>query len=184
MRRSCVVWLISLLSTVAQAQGSSVEWCSLYGDFGYGSTGGSAVTSVLGDVAAGTMIASNAQVVAGFLANRQTWGSVTAIGDGGAAIPLAAELMQNFPNPFNPGTTITFQLPQASVVRLSLYDLLGREVAVLVNEKRSAGVHAVDLDASNLASGVYFYRMVARALVPGAGGTDDFIRTRRLLLLK
>jgi D-alanyl-D-alanine carboxypeptidase len=89
-------------------------------------------------------------------------------------VPDQFALMQNFPNPFNPSTTIKFELPKASEVRLSVYDLLGREASVLVNDRRDAGVYEVKFDAAGLSSGVYFYRIQA----------GDFIQTKRLLLLK
>ena len=93
-----------------------------------------------------------------------------------SASPREFLLQQNYPNPFNPSTTIGFRVSGlgSSLVRLSVYDLLGREVAVLVNEKREAGVHEVKFDGSNLASGVYFYRLQA----------GDFAQTKRLMLLK
>jgi hypothetical protein len=62
------------------------------------------------------------------------------------------ELKQDYPNPFNPSTIITFELPNSSMVRLSVYDILGREVSVLANERRNAGVHEVTFDGANLAS--------------------------------
>lgn len=70
-------------------------------------------------------------------------------------------LSQNYPNPFNPTTTIRVELPRASQVNLSVCDVLGREVCVLINERRDAGVYEVRFDGSNLASGVYFYRLTA-----------------------
>jgi len=88
--------------------------------------------------------------------------------------PERIVLYQNYPNPFNPSTTIKYELPKSSKVRLSVYDVLGRELSVLVNERREAGVHEVKFDGSNLASGVYFYRLRA----------SDFIQTNRLVLLK
>jgi hypothetical protein len=88
--------------------------------------------------------------------------------------PDAFALDQNYPNPFNPSTSITYELPRASQVSLTVYDLLGRQVSVLVNERRDAGVHEVKFDGSNLASGVYFYRLQA----------GDFVQSKRLLILK
>ena len=88
--------------------------------------------------------------------------------------PTSYELSQNFPNPFNPTTVIRYQLPVAGNVQLVIYDLLGREVAVLVNEKKEPGSYEVKFDGSGLSSGVYFYRIQA----------GDFVQTRRLLLLK
>jgi len=84
------------------------------------------------------------------------------------------ELNQNYPNPFNPATTIKYELPKSSEVKLGVYDLLGREVSVLVNEKKDAGVHEVRFDGSGLSSGVYFYRLTV----------GDFVATKRLLLLQ
>jgi M6 family metalloprotease-like protein len=90
------------------------------------------------------------------------------------SVPLSSGLYQNYPNPFNPSTTIKFELPKASHVRLTVYDILGRQVSVLVNEKKEAGVHEVKFHGSNLASGVYFYRMQA----------GDFVQTRKLCLVR
>jgi photosystem II stability/assembly factor-like uncharacterized protein len=89
-------------------------------------------------------------------------------------LPSEMVLSQNYPNPFNPSTTIRYELPSASHVNLRMFDILGREVSVLVNERRDAGVHEVRFDGSNLASGVYFYRLQA----------GDFTQTKRLLLLR
>jgi ligand-binding sensor domain-containing protein len=90
-----------------------------------------------------------------------------------ASSPRQGVLSQNYPNPFNPSTTIKFELPMASRVSLTVYDVLGRQVSVLVNEKKDAGVHEVKFSAAGLASGMYFYRMTA--------GT--YVETRKLLLI-
>ena len=89
-------------------------------------------------------------------------------------LPTAVRLDQNYPNPFNPTTTITFELPKTSHVTLSVYDPLGREVSVLLNERREAGVHEVKFEGSNLASGVYFYRLQA----------GDYAASKKMLVLK
>ncbi len=91
-----------------------------------------------------------------------------------ADVPTRFVLQQNYPNPFNPSTTITYELPKSSEVRLSVYDMLGREVTVLVSEKRDAGIHEVKFDGSHLASGVYFYRLTA----------GDFVQSKGLTILK
>ncbi|MCC6395993.1 MAG: T9SS type A sorting domain-containing protein, partial [Bacteroidetes bacterium] len=96
------------------------------------------------------------------------------VDDTPGATPESYALSQNYPNPFNPSTTIKFELPAASLVRLSVFDLLGREVSVLVNEQRSAGVHDVTFDAGRLASGVYLYRLQA----------GDFVQAHKMVLLK
>lgn len=76
-------------------------------------------------------------------------------------LPSEAALMGNYPNPFNPETTIDYALPQASRVRLAVYDLLGREAAELVDGQRPAGRHSVRFDAANLPGGAYIYRLEA-----------------------
>jgi hypothetical protein len=91
-----------------------------------------------------------------------------------SGIPLTYTLSQNYPNPFNPTTTIEYQLPKQAFVKLKIFDLLGREVTTLMNERNAAGKHSVRFDALSLTSGVYFYKLE----------TDDFIQTRKLLLLK
>ena len=88
--------------------------------------------------------------------------------------PNVFELSQNYPNPFNPSTVISYQLAVSSDVTLKVYDVLGREVTTLVNEKKNAGVHSVRFDASALPGGAYFYSIRA--------GT--FRQTRTLLVLK
>jgi hypothetical protein len=89
-------------------------------------------------------------------------------------MPLTYSLSQNYPNPFNPSTTIEYQLPKSSLVRLTVYDLIGREVAVLVNDRKDAGVYDVRFDASALASGVYFCRLTA----------GSFAQARKLILVR
>jgi N-acetylneuraminic acid mutarotase len=83
-------------------------------------------------------------------------------------------LEQNYPNPFNPTTVIRYQLPASVSVTLTVYDLLGREVTTLVNERMNGGIHEVTFDGSGLSSGVYFYRLSA----------GDFLQTKRLMILK
>jgi hypothetical protein len=89
------------------------------------------------------------------------------------AIPRAYQLNQNYPNPFNPSTTIRYGLPQKSQVTLKVYNTLGQLVTTLVNGEQGAGYHEVRFDGSNLASGVYFYRLQA----------GNFVQTKKLLLL-
>jgi anthranilate phosphoribosyltransferase len=99
---------------------------------------------------------------------------VSAVDEKRRSVPETFDLLPNFPNPFNPTTVIGFQLPAARVVHLVVLDLLGQRVATLVEGKQEAGYHEVTFDASRLSSGIYLYRLQA----------GDFIRTRRLLLVK
>jgi hypothetical protein len=89
-------------------------------------------------------------------------------------LPREFVLRQNYPNPFNPSTSIRFGLPVRSLVTLTVYNMLGQQVAMLVEGEQDAGLHEVVFDASGLASGVYLYRMKA-------GG---FLETRTILLLR
>jgi hypothetical protein len=90
------------------------------------------------------------------------------------SIPKTFALFQNFPNPFNPTTIINYQLPSNSHVSLKIYDVLGREVATLVNEQQGAGYYGVNFDAGNLPSGVYFYRISA----------GKFVSVKKLVVVK
>jgi hypothetical protein len=76
-------------------------------------------------------------------------------------IPSSFEVFQNYPNPFNPSTTIKYSVPQAAIVKVSVYDILGREILNLVNEEKLPGNYEVKFDGANLSSGIYFYRMQA-----------------------
>jgi hypothetical protein len=112
-------------------------------------------------------------------------------------LPREFALKQNYPNPFNPRTVVSSQLPVASNVKLVVYDLLGREVTVLVNERRAAGRYQDTFDGSGLASGVYIYRLTAgrpdgppagETLVPpqrrGTEQAGSFVQSHKMLLLK
>jgi hypothetical protein len=90
------------------------------------------------------------------------------------AAPTEYELYDNYPNPFNPATTINFQIPKDGYVTLKVYDILGREVATLVNEEKKAGSYSYKFDASELSSGVYIYKITA----------NDFVQSKKMLLMK
>ena len=114
------------------------------------------------------------------------------------AIPHAWVLAQNYPNPFNPTTVVSYQVPVVSHVDLRVFDLLGREVAVLVNESKTPGSYAVTFNASGLASGVYLYRISVVPLArrdfvptgdgqagnPSASSGQGFVQTKKLVLVR
>jgi len=91
-----------------------------------------------------------------------------------SGLPMSFELYQNFPNPFNPTTVISYQLPVVSRVTLKVYDVLGREVETLIDVVKGPGKYEVKFDASKFASGIYFYSLKA----------GDFLRTKKLVLIK
>jgi len=99
-----------------------------------------------------------------------------------ATVPQEYSLSQNYPNPFNPSTTIEFALPKSAFVTLKVYNLLGEEVATLVAEQRSAGIHRLNWDARGLATGVYLYRL--KAGDPSNNSGQDFVQTKKLILLR
>ena len=107
---------------------------------------------------------------------------VSSVPSTGSPVPASFSLSQNYPNPFNPGTTIGYTVRGPALVTLKVFDILGREVATLVNERKTAGSYEVRFDGSRLASGVYFYQLKARQ---GEGGqAETFVETRKLLLLR
>ncbi len=92
----------------------------------------------------------------------------------GISAPREFSLSQNYPNPFNPITNINFSIPKTGLVRLTVFDAAGSEAAVLINGVLTAGIHNYDFDASQLASGIYFYRLEA----------NDFTATKKMVLIK
>jgi hypothetical protein len=100
--------------------------------------------------------------------------TVIGISHNSSEIPKVYALAQNYPNPFNPSTNIKFGLPKSSIVKLTVFDITGRQVAVLVDGQLNAGNYAYDFDASNIASGVYFYKLQA----------NEFTSVKKMLLVK
>ena len=90
------------------------------------------------------------------------------------SIPKRFHLSQNYPNPFNPKTSIEFELPKTSDVTLNVFNILGEEVAILLSASLLPGSHSVEWDASNLASGVYLYRLQ----------TGDHVETKKMILMR
>jgi hypothetical protein len=112
---------------------------------------------------------------------------ITSVGPVTSDVPHEFMLHQNYPNPFNPSTTIRYEFPRASHVTLTVYDLLGREVATLVNGVQGPGYKSVEWNASRMSSGVYFYQLTAGDPSTGSGPRAEsrgFIQTRKLLLLR
>lgn len=116
----------------------------------------------------GSVLAGTAAV----LYNKSTPISIVSVEDN--AVPANFSLNQNYPNPFNPATTINFSLSSRSNVSLKVYDIIGREVATLVNGVIEVGTHTVNFDGANLASGMYFYTLTA----------GNFTATKKMMLVK
>jgi Secretion system C-terminal sorting domain len=101
------------------------------------------------------------------------WDQLTGVGDGDA-LPHTFSLAQNYPNPFNPTTSINYSLAEKSHVELSVYNVLGQKISTLVSKEQTAGEYSAPWDASQVASGVYFYRLE----------TEKFTSTKKMMLVK
>ncbi|HVO75153.1 MAG TPA: T9SS type A sorting domain-containing protein [Ignavibacteriaceae bacterium] len=103
-----------------------------------------------------------------------SWGSVVGVNNNALNIPAKFDMQQNYPNPFNPSTRIDYTLPEASFVQLKVYDIVGNEVATLVNEYQPAGRFRAEFNAANLSSGIYIAKLT----------TGSFTKTMKMTLLK
>jgi hypothetical protein len=112
-------------------------------------------------------------IVTGLLGAMKSLGIVTAVEEE-QVVPAEYALFQNYPNPFNPTTNIRFALPKSSNVKVTIYDAIGKEVAVVMNNELNAGTHTISWNASGLASGIYLCRIEA----------NDFVKVNKMLLLK
>ena len=120
------------------------------------------------DASTGTAVGGNGTIL------RTTTGGVIWVKEDRAGVPQGFLLEQNYPNPFNPSTAIVYDLPAKGKVTLTVYNLLGQEVATLVNQEQNAGRYRVDFSAPQLASGVYFYRLA----------TASFTDLKKMMLLR
>lgn len=117
-------------------------------------------------VSDGTLSATTSELITG--------STLVSVDDPFSGIPNEYVLLQNYPNPFNPTTTIQFGLPNESNVRLAIYNILGQELAVLLNKTMSAGFHRISFDATNLNTGMYIYKIEA----------DNFSSIKKMLFIK
>ena len=168
-----IVAVASLLLPVKGPAQSAVPWSTISMGCAVSSSPTTILTSVVGQSPIGLMQGTNSLIESGFLADTLFRTVMVSASEPGE-IPTEYALQQNYPNPFNPSTTIKYELPKSSMVRLSVYDMLGREVSVLVNEGKNAGSYEVKFSAAGLSSGVYCYRLQA----------GDFVQTKKLMLLK
>jgi Secretion system C-terminal sorting domain len=113
------------------------------------------------------------------------WGvssSVTSVAvEDAEGLPREFSLDQNYPNPFNPTTVISYHMASTGRVSLKIFDVYGREVTTLVNERKPPGTYRVRVDAGSLASGVYLYRLI---MVPAGVEGGTFVRTRKMILVR
>ncbi len=168
-----VVALLSVFLMQAYAQNTKVFVSSFDMGFAEQKSSNTMVRAIAGQSFAGTSKQLNAQIVSSLLGDTAFRAAPVGV-EQVDQVPMQFALEQNYPNPFNPTTVISYQLPVAGKILLKVYDVLGREVATLVNEVKPAGNHSVQWNAQGRASGVYFYRL----------NTKDFVQAKKLLLLK
>jgi photosystem II stability/assembly factor-like uncharacterized protein len=134
------------------------------------------VNSGLSDSSVSSLVVANSNLFVSTSSGvyRRPLSEITSVPPTNATLSENYSLEQNYPNPFNPSTTISYALPKTSHVTLKVYDVLGREVETLVNERESIGSHSMTFDGKLLSSGVYFYRLQA----------GSFTQTKKLILIR
>lgn len=177
-RFSKVLFFLILSTTFLQSQNNKVTWSSFNMGFAEVASYNLKIKSVAGQVFISSVKHENTQIISGFLADTLFRSMVVGV-EQGDELPSEFLLRQNYPNPFNPNTTIHFELPIATNVILKVYNILGQEVATLVDENKAAGKYDVQFDGSQLSSGVYFYRLTA-----GEHSSPNFISIKKLILIK
>jgi hypothetical protein len=167
----CILGLV--LSPHAAGQTTRLDWDSFAGGSARGGKAGAVLVSLVGGGLTEALRSPDMVLTGGFLSHGIAESPVSSIAFQ-PGTPTEYMLLQNYPNPFNSTTTIRYGLPQESQVTLIVYNTLGQQVAELEKENIAAGFHEVRFGAANLPSGMYFYRLQ----------TGDFVKTRKLLLLK
>jgi len=170
--KNILIVLIVIFAVRITAQNNQVNWSAFSSGFGISNSANSGTTSATGQSFVGISTNGNSKVISGFLAYTST--IVTDVKDEQEIIPTVYKLNQNYPNPFNPSTVINYQIPEEGFVTLKIYDILGSEVKILVNENKPVGSYNIHFDASDLASGIYIYRLTA----------GSFISTKKMLMIK
>jgi hypothetical protein len=178
---TCLSVILILSSARIYAQNTRITWYSFNMGYSEPNTDNTMIKSVVGQSFIGTTRYSDTQITSGFLADTLFRWMVVGVPDQ-EGLPTSYSLGQNYPNPFNPSTTIQFDVPKTSIVTLKVYNMLGQEVATLVDEKREAGKYEVVLNGSEMSSGVYFYRLQARTI--DGVRVNDYVNTKKLLLVK
>lgn len=172
--KTIIILLVLPLAVPSLAQNTRVPWSSFSMGYGASLEGNVAVKAVAGQTIIGQTRGANFQTIGGFLANPLLSNLVTGVEQSEEGMPAVFGLAQNYPNPFNPTTTIYFDIPVKSHVTLKVYNVIGQEVVTLVEEEKTPGRYSVRLNAAALASGAYFYRLVA----------GNYVAVKKLLLLR
>ena len=180
---------ILLFHPRADSQNTAVRWSSFNMGFETSIAPNTIIRSVVGQSFVGESSSSDMRSISGFLTDPVLRGIVLSVHDK-QEIPLSFLLRQNYPNPFNPSTIIRYQLPVSSWVTMKVYNVLGQEIATLLNnELMDEGMQEYEFNASNLPSGVYFYRIVVQDITEDeegntVSGGKTFVSVKKMLLLK
>ncbi len=167
----CYVFLIH--TSPMWGQSSKVGWSAFDMGFAASASFNTVTRSIVGQNFPGATRTGNSMVTGGLLADTLFRSFVVSVRDD-EDVPTAFELNQNYPNPFNPSTTIQYSIPVRSHVVLKIYNVIGQEVAMIVNEQQEVGSKSVTFASDRLASGIYFYRFNA----------GEFSKTRKMILLR
>ena len=160
-------WSIRSGNTVYRSTNGAATWTNAF-------VSGTAVFQDLDFAITGSSTCPSGWAVGNAGVIAKMTGTATGVSTVSSEVPSSFLLKQNYPNPFNPTTNINFSLPQSGLVTLKVYDMSGKEVAVLLNEVKSAGSYIVGFSAANLPSGAYFYRL----------SSGNFTETKKMLLVK
>ena len=168
-----IIFVILVFPAKLLSQNSAIRWSIFDMGFAMSVSSNTLVKSAIGQGFVGTIQQGNTRIESGFFADTSMRRTIISTVKE-QWVPITYLLSQNFPNPFNPSTTISFSFPTRSFVSLKVIDLLGREVATIVSEEMSAGNYSRQWNANGFSSGVYFYRLQA----------GSFIETKKLILLR
>ena len=172
--KDIVISIATALLLIATAAAQTIQVGTFSFDTGFSvlSASNTQLRVTIGEPVVGITKGSAFAIGSGFLVDSLVGRITTNVIDQ-RTMPRVYALMQNFPNPFNPTTTIRYDLPRATKVSLKVYDVLGREILSLAQGDWEAGYHQVQWNA-NVASGIYFYRLQ----------TEEFVETKKMILLK
>lgn len=187
IRRGQVIFLVLLTASFvvadSHAQGVTLDWDAFSTGATTAQDGNKVLLMTIGQNVVENASGGSIVLASGFFAHPLISGTAVSVDDENV-LPKVFALQQNYPNPFNPSTLIRFSLPKESHVRLAIYNLLGQEIIVLVDDNRAPGYYTVSWHGVNryqrqVSAGVYFYRIEAH---PADG--DPFVRLKKMILVK
>ena len=174
---ACVILLVTYGGLRAE---NKIVWSSFCSGTIIHSDQGMTIVSIIGDPYFGSGTAGSIVLSTGFGTYILSKGIVSGISDLKPGVPAVYSLAQNYPNPFNPSTTIEYGLPSASIVRLTVFDILGRNVGTLYNGEQAAGFQRLRWNAP-VSTGVYFYRIEAASV---QNPDRKFVQVKKMILMK